>query len=566
MTAASEDPSTTISTVVGSSSPLVLSLRNRVQDVASFMELDGKELRQMVGNGLFVVCSGAALYLLQRSCCHLWDLAKCRFTLRVVFDSRERPFKWILEWLADHQAMKNAHSLAVTTRLERYGVSEDKETAEQHLLFSPGAGKHRFTFMGKWIFLERTEASADPSGGRGLGSEQIILTLFGNNEESRKVVKLLVQEALTHCMHKTKSKTVIYTGDQHGIWNVSVVRPTRPMSAVILADHLAEKLVADAKSFLKSEEWYAQRGIPYRRAYLLHGKPGCGKTSFVTALAGELGVNIYVINLASKALNDELLMELMRDVPYKNIILFEDIDSAFVPLSDDEDSYLEHFSPLHPKRSGLKATSKLSSDSLVNEVSFSGLLNALDGVAAQEGRIVFLTTNHFERLSESLIRPGRVDVCVQFDLATAAQIRRMFVQFYKDMTPQTFSGEFSSSSPLAEGDGEEEGRERSPSVAEALCEDLSVSANELEEMRKLQRRFDKEGLAKQFDEETLQKLAEEFTRDVEDRAVSLARVQGYLMHYKKEPREAVANVHALFGCSSNNSSAPSSPSSSMVLH
>lgn len=43
-------------------------------------------------------------------------------------------------------------------------------------------------------------------------------------------------------------------------------------------------------------------------------------------------------------------------------------------------------------------------------LSFSGLLNAIDGVAAQEGRMLFMTTNHLERLSEALVRPGRVDV------------------------------------------------------------------------------------------------------------------------------------------------------------
>ena len=42
---------------------------------------------------------------------------------------------------------------------------------------------------------------------------------------------------------------------------------------------------------------YVERGIPYRRGYLLHGPPGSGKTSFITALAGELGFDICVLNL-----------------------------------------------------------------------------------------------------------------------------------------------------------------------------------------------------------------------------------------------------------------------------
>jgi hypothetical protein len=34
-------------------------------------------------------------------------------------------------------------------------------------------------------------------------------------------------------------------------------------------------------------------------------------------------------------------------------------------------------------------------------VTFSGLLNAIDGAAAQEGRMLFMTTNHIEKVGHS---------------------------------------------------------------------------------------------------------------------------------------------------------------------
>lgn len=64
------------------------------------------------------------------------------------------------------------------------------------------------------------------------------------------------------------------------------------------------------------------------------------------------------------------------------------------------------------------------------KVTFSGLLNTLDGVASTEERIVFMTTNYLDRLDPALIRPGRVDVKQEIGYAEADQIERMFRRFY----------------------------------------------------------------------------------------------------------------------------------------
>jgi hypothetical protein len=63
----------------------------------------------------------------------------------------------------------------------------------------------------------------------------------------------------------------VYVGDQYGNWARSTARSIRPLSSVILEEGVEEKLVRDAKDFLRSAKWYSDRGIPYRRGYLLHG-------------------------------------------------------------------------------------------------------------------------------------------------------------------------------------------------------------------------------------------------------------------------------------------------------
>lgn len=82
-------------------------------------------------------------------------------------------------------------------------------------------------------------------------------------------------------------------------------------------DGVAESILADVRRFLSSATWYFARGIPYRRGYLLHGPPGCGKSSFVMALAGELKYNICVMNIADPHMTDDRLQYLLAYVPHR---------------------------------------------------------------------------------------------------------------------------------------------------------------------------------------------------------------------------------------------------------
>jgi mitochondrial chaperone BCS1 len=91
---------------------------------------------------------------------------------------------------------------------------------------------------------------------------------------------------------------------------------------------------------------------------LLYGPPGTGKTSFVQAVAGACNLNICYLNLSGGNLDDDSLNQLLNNSPLKSIILLEDIDAIFVERTSVQQQNLQHS----------------------RQVSFSGLLNALDGV------------------------------------------------------------------------------------------------------------------------------------------------------------------------------------------
>lgn len=114
----------------------------------------------------------------------------------------------------------------------------------------------------------------------------------------------------------------------------------RSLSSVVLKEGVTQAIQDDVEDFLESKKWYKERGIPYRRGYLLNGPPGCGKTSFVKAISGHFGYDIYEITLSDRSLTDRILNELMANFDEKSILLFEDIDAVFVARIFDFPKYL----------------------------------------------------------------------------------------------------------------------------------------------------------------------------------------------------------------------------------
>jgi chaperone BCS1 len=99
---------------------------------------------------------------------------------------------------------------------------------------------------------------------------------------------------------------------------------------------------------------------------------------------------------------DGKLTQILRVTPVRSLIVLEDVDAVFVQRETSE--------PI--------------------KLSFSGLLNAIDGVVSQEGRIFIMTTNHIEKLDPALIRPGRCDVKLEVRNASRSQLAAMFVRFF----------------------------------------------------------------------------------------------------------------------------------------
>ncbi|CAL4165816.1 unnamed protein product [Meganyctiphanes norvegica] len=352
------------------------------------------------GFGLFGVGAGASMLRKGYSLGLIFFRRHYMTTLEV--PCRDQSYKWLLHWITVRGA-RNTQHLSVETKHQQM---ESGKVSTKHD-FIPSVGEHFFWYNRTWIRVQRTREQSTLDLHMGIPFETVKLTALG---KKRDVFYDILEEARELAVSHNEGKTIMYTS--HGAeWReFGHPRKPRPLQSVVLDNGVSDRIVSDVREFIDNPEWYTSRGIPYRRGYLLHGPPGCGKTSFITALAGTLKLGICVLNISERGLTDDRLSHLMASVPEDTIILLEDVDAAFVSREETQE--------VNQAYVGL------------NRLTFSGLLNCLDGVVSAEARIVFMTTNYPERLDPALIRPGRVDVKEYIGHCTPYQLRTMFSRFY----------------------------------------------------------------------------------------------------------------------------------------
>jgi mitochondrial chaperone BCS1 len=217
-------------------------------------------------------------------------------------------------------------------------------------------------------------------------------------KDSIDLLKKFIKDAREFCNPQYSNYVVIKTYKNY--WNTLSRLPSRSIDTIYLNKKDKDKLIDDLDDFINSEDKYHEYGIPYKRTYLFEGKPGTGKTSLIFAIASMLKMNIGIVTFGPD-MDDSNFMNAISSLPENYILLLEDVDGLFIERSSASKSFL----------------------------SFSTMLNTLDGMGRKNKLLTFITTNYVEKLDKALIRPGRIDYILTFDSSTKEQIKVMFEKY-----------------------------------------------------------------------------------------------------------------------------------------
>ncbi|EJT68769.1 hypothetical protein GGTG_13660 [Gaeumannomyces tritici R3-111a-1] len=308
---------------------------------------------------------------------------------------------------------------------------------------------------------------------------------------------------------QNKPQMRIYCHD-YRYWRFKCKAPARPLSSIHLDREIKRDLLDDFEKYLSpiTRRRYQARSMPYQRGYLLHGPPGTGKSTLASVLAGRYGLSLYILKLAH--IDDEDLERLFSELPSRCIVLMEDIDAAGIDRDDDSDSDSDGDdngseaggSSSKKKKKNKEKEENAKAKRKTSDCTLSGLLNVLDGVGSQEGRVVIMTTNYPDELDSALVRPGRIDKKVYIGHINRRSAHEMFMRMFR---------------PTVGGGGKK--------VSEKDSGDLACRCDECRAT-------------------TVAQLAADFGRLVPDGCIAPSELQGFFQVYLECPSEAVRSFPA----------------------
>jgi chaperone BCS1 len=231
------------------------------------------------GAGFGLVGLGSGLAVLRKASQIGMIAFRRHYMMTLEIQNRDRSFLWLLNWMGA-RGMRQPQHMSVETTF----TQSEQGKINTAFDFVPSPGTHFFCYKGTWIKMDRNREKQSVNSNNNAPLETVTLTALGRR---REMFFEILEEARKEALGSQGGKTIMYTAHGDGWHQFGYPRNSRAIDSVVFDHGVSERIVDDVKEFSNNSKWYMDRGVPYRRGYLLYGPPGCGKSSFIFALAGE---------------------------------------------------------------------------------------------------------------------------------------------------------------------------------------------------------------------------------------------------------------------------------------
>lgn len=350
---------------------------------------------QFLSGGLILGAITTFLYSLKSIPLALWRSIQRRVVYKVTIEQSDELYGHLQLWL-NHHYKHQLRSVRAS-----YGIQENADHDKTHRKAGSVVYNHygdAFIIRKYWRFIRisaDTERMEHASDFRSLYYQKLCLQGLWSKQAINKLLGEAIQfgEATKD---QEKVPRVLY--NRYEYWTEAKGATLRDINTIFLAQK--DVIMEDVRKFITSREFYQARGIQFRRGYLLHGPPGTGKSSLVSAIAGWIKYDLYTLDLKATPSVEQFDSKIAGIEP-KSILLIEDIDSYF---------------------DGRKTEGKIT---------FSSFINALSGVKSKSDILLFITTNHPGKLDEALLRPGRLDMHFELSYPGVVEVNAYLCWFYQ---------------------------------------------------------------------------------------------------------------------------------------
>jgi hypothetical protein len=317
------------------------------------------------------------------------------------------------------------------------------------------------------IFSEDSTNDKDKGITSKIDNIEIILYSY---DSSLTAMKNYIDEVTTRYLKKIEqnrnNKRFIYTliktkyeESRFECWKESCFETTRAFENMFF--ERKKEVLEKLDFFLQNRNWYYSKGIPYTIGFGLHGPPGTGKTSFIKSLAKYTNRHIIVLSLKLIKTQRQLQSFFYEDRYNENnkrgsigfdnkIIVIEDIDAqgdivldrskkkSGVPAIDfrkinEKTNVGDVIKTImeNEKEEDKKLLSTVMKPQDDEPITLDDILNLWDGIEETSGRILVISSNHYNELDPALTRPGRIDVSVEMNNASREIIAEMYRHLYE---------------------------------------------------------------------------------------------------------------------------------------